>query len=102
MKPFQFPEAQRALTAPEGMTKEECGDLWIYETPEGQCISCWRMSWRERLSALIFGRAWIWVWSGSTQPPISLLAKRQIFTTTNPGADRKSRFFSLGRFRGVM
>lgn len=48
-------------------------------TDDEQCVSCWRMTWRERLSALAFGRVWIAVLSGSTQPPISASVAREYF-----------------------
>ena len=61
------------------MTDEECSSLDVLVVDGKQCLSCWRMSLRERLSALLFGRVWIWVWSGNTQPPIYLEAARTIF-----------------------
>lgn len=42
-----------------------------------QCVSCWQMSWRERLAALIFGRAWLAVLGGNTQPAVAILVTRE-------------------------
>ncbi len=78
MKPINFKYATTVLERPNDMTDEECGPLPIFRD-DGQCISLWQMSLRERLSALIFGRVWVWVYSGITQPPISLSAERNIF-----------------------
>ena len=78
MKPSNFDEANVVLEKPEVWTDEQCGPLPIFRD-DGQCISLWRMSLRERLSALIFGKVWVWVYSGVTQPPISLSAERHIF-----------------------
>lgn len=39
-------------------------------------LSSWRMSWRERFSALIFGRAWLWIQSGESMPPASVEISR--------------------------
>lgn len=78
MEPINFPQATKTLGPPKGMTKEECGDLPVF-TDGAQVISLWKMTWRERLSALFFGKVWVYVWSGQTQPPISLLATKEIF-----------------------
>jgi hypothetical protein len=62
------------------MTDEECSSLAIYNDPEGIfCLSAWKPSLSERLSILFFGRVWVWVLSGHTQPPISLLGTRTVF-----------------------
>jgi len=42
-----------------------------------QCVSCWRMSLRERLSALLFGRVWLALLSGETQPPVLIQVGRK-------------------------
>ncbi len=78
MKPISFKYANRTLLKPEGMTDEECGPLPVYN--DGQTsISCWKPSLKERLSILLFGRVWLWVVSGVTQPPVSLEGIRNIF-----------------------
>lgn len=71
MTPEDFPEANRTLTW-EGPPLR----VW---TNEHYCISRWRMSWRERLSALFLGRVWLSMLSGGTQPPVSLSAERSVF-----------------------
>ncbi len=78
MNPMSFPESNRTLTKPAGVTDEECGSLEVFA--EGaHCLSCWRMSWRERMSALLFGKTWLWVWSGGkTQPPVGLEVRRSL------------------------
>lgn len=78
MVPINFAENNKTLTKPAGMTDEECGSLPVYNDGQ-QSISCWRMSWRERLSSLIRGRVWLQVYAGQTQPPVSLTATRTIF-----------------------
>jgi hypothetical protein len=60
------------------MTQEECADLPIW-TDGVQCISCWKMSFRERLAALFFGKVWLTVVFGETQPPVALWSKKTIF-----------------------
>lgn len=78
MEPIQFKQANKNLLKPQGMTDEECGSLPVF-TDGKVCISLWKMTWRERLSALFFGKVWLWVHSGQTQPPVGLEAIRQIF-----------------------
>jgi hypothetical protein len=73
--PADFPEANRNLTKPAGMTDAECGSLPTFN--DGRtCISRWRMTWRERLLALLTGDVWLGVLSGHTQPPVWLAVKR--------------------------
>lgn len=78
MRPINFKESNRHLGKPAGMTDEECGSLHVF-TDGSQCISCWKMSWRERLSALLFGRVWVSVLSGGTQPPIWAGCQKTVF-----------------------
>lgn len=78
MNPLEFKQQLVILTRPDNMTDEECGPLPIYS--DGQlCVSLWQMSWRERLSSLFFGKVWLLVYSGRTQPPVTLLATREFF-----------------------
>lgn len=78
MEPSKFKQANRVLTAPKGMTPEECGDLHVFSDGQ-ECISLWKGSWRERLSFLFFGHLWLYVMSGQTQPPVALSVTREIF-----------------------
>jgi len=81
MEPIHFPQANKVLGKPPGMTDEECGPLPVFNDGQ-QSISCWQMTWRERLAALIFGKVWLFVMFGHTQPPVLLLAKNNIFVNT--------------------
>ncbi len=78
MNPATFENHNKVLERPANMTEDECGPLPIYCDGE-QCISLWSLSWRERISALIYGRVWLQVMSGKTQPPVALTAQRTIF-----------------------
>jgi len=84
MSPTNFPEATITLGAPPDHVPNaevgEIGGLPVHTTGL-QCISCWRMTWRERLSALLFGRVWLAVFSGRTQPPVYVQASRRYFRT---------------------
>ena len=78
MEPINFPEATKVLEKPHGMTDAECGPLPVFN--DGiTSISCWKMSWKERLSALFLGKVWLFVLFGNSQPPVALDAKRTIF-----------------------
>jgi len=78
MKPIKFREFNKELQKPVGVADGECGALPIYGDGM-KCISCWQPSFRERLSILLFGRVWLWVFSGETQPPVALEGTRSVF-----------------------
>lgn len=78
MKPTKFKYANRCLGKPKDWPEGSCDDLPIF-TNGAMCISKWRMTWRERLSALIFGTVWANVYSGATQPPVFLWVHRSAF-----------------------
>ena len=77
MNPIEFEERNRLLLRPNGMSEEECGGLPIYTNNEF-CVSCWKPTIRERLSVLLFGKVWLWVYSGARQPPVSIEDRRTI------------------------
>jgi len=76
MNPVQFQEANKILT-PLPVQGRELQNLAIL-TDGQQCLSCWQMTWRERLSALFFGRVWLCIFSGPTQPAVWIDAKRKV------------------------
>ena len=84
LKDFEYSNARLIFTGrppyPEGVIDIGNLDVW---TDEVQCVSCWRMSWRERLSALLFGRVWVAVLSGKSQPPMYVEATRQYLEVAN-------------------
>ena len=78
MEPIEFKEQTKVLSKPENMTDDECSSLAIWN--DGQaCISCWKPSIRERLSILFFGKVWLWVYSGATQPPVAIDGAKTVF-----------------------
>ncbi len=82
MKPIKFPEANKELVKPKGMTDEECGSLPVWS--DGQmCVSLWKPTLRERLSILFYGRVWLAVLSGNTQPPVALDGIKTIFVSSS-------------------
>ena len=72
MKPAAFKLANKTLQPSDKVYSTNVDDvkpLQIWSDDE-QCVSLWKMTWRERISALFFGCVWIAVLSGRTQPPI--------------------------------
>lgn len=78
MKPIKFKQANKNLLKPDSMTDEECSSLWVH-TDGKQCLSCWKLNFKQRISALIFGKVWLCVLSGSTQPPVWLNCTKEVF-----------------------
>lgn len=82
MKPTHFKEANVNLSKPNTMTDDECGSLHIHT--DGQtCISLWELSWKERFRILLFGKIWVGVMSGSSQPPIWIDCTKTVFEDEN-------------------
>ena len=78
MNPIEFKEQTKVLGKPKNMTDEECGSLPVYCDGQ-QCISCWKLSWKERLQVLLYGKLWAFVISGYTQPPIAFSVNKTVF-----------------------
>lgn len=78
LEPVKFPEANRNLLKPDGMTDDECKSLWVY-TDDDQCVSCWKLTLRQRLQLLLHGRIWLSVLSGHTMPPVWLDCGKTVF-----------------------
>lgn len=76
--PSKFPEANRNLLKPDDMTDEECSSLWVY-TDGRECVSCWKLNLRQRLTVLIHGTIWLGILSGKTQPPVWLDCDKTVF-----------------------
>lgn len=71
MKPVNFSTANKLLTRPLNMARKDCGNLCVYNSNNVNA-SCWKLSIMDRLNALIFGKVWLYVRSGNTQPPVKL------------------------------
>jgi len=82
--PVDFPQANRTFTKPRNMTDAECAPLRVHDTGGG-LISCWRPTWRERLSILFRGRVWLWI-VAQRQPPVALTARSPFVA---PSCDEK-------------
>jgi hypothetical protein len=74
MKPSSFPESNGTLgggPAARYGTEDDVGDLPVH-CGSGQIISCWRLSWRERVRLLVSGRIWLHVLAERTHAPVLL------------------------------
>lgn len=74
MKPIEFDEMTQTIQRPKNMTDEQCSPLpAIVLHADGYLhfVSCWKMTWKERLSAFFKGLCWLSV-INSYQPPVSL------------------------------
>ncbi len=71
MIPVDFPERNKVLEKPKGMTDEECHDLEIF-TDGKQCVSCWQLNKEELELIQQTGKVWLLIVSGQTQPPVLL------------------------------
>jgi len=85
---INFQEANKILTKPKDWTDEECSSLLVFNNGE-QSISCWGLSWREKLHCLFRGTIWLPVYSGSTAPPVSLNAVKTVFSR-NPFEEQQN------------
>ncbi len=83
MTPVPFPEQSDVLGRPPTMTDEECRPLPVFRDGVN-VVSCWRPSWRERLSILFFGRVWLALMSGTTQPPAYVAGQRTYLQRSEP------------------
>ena len=77
MIPIGFDGANSVLTAPPGVV--DCEPLPV-DDDGTQLLSCWRPTWRERISMLIFGRVWLCV-LGRTHPQVWIKAHANIYIT---------------------
>ena len=84
-KPRNFKEANQILQPGSHPGYEVC-PLDIFSNGD-YCLSCWRLSLRERLSALFFGKAWLYSLSGTTQPPTWVQIMRSAFERQEKGSE---------------
>ncbi|HBR31937.1 MAG TPA: hypothetical protein DD733_07625 [Clostridiales bacterium] len=70
MQPTKFKEQNITFTKPASMTDEQCSSLPAYRD-DREIISCWKMTWKERIKVLFIGKIWFSVY-GTSQPPICL------------------------------
>ncbi len=76
MKPSKFPQANASFG--EGQPHVEPLPAFFGQSPEGEVISCWGMTWRERLRVIFTGRVWVVVqtFNNPLQPMILDVAEQ--------------------------
>lgn len=78
-EPIDFKYRNKILVCPP-----PCEPLSVFTDGE-QCISCWQLSWKERLKTLIYGKVWLFVMSGETQPPVWIECERTVLKEKDDG-----------------
>lgn len=91
MKPIDFPQSTKVLQRPSTMTEQECQSLHVWNDGK-QCVSCWKLSFKERMKVLFHGKVWLGVLSGKTQPPV-FLSGESVFEKA-PLKERIKAFFA--------
>jgi len=57
MKPVEF--KHQNIVFAEGQPEYESLPALLIDSPQGEVISCWKMSFKERVKVLFFGRVWV-------------------------------------------
>jgi hypothetical protein len=80
MIPINFKEQNKDLQKPHGWDEEtECNPLPCW-TDGNIVVSCWKpLNFREWIAILFHRKVWLTVYSGVTQPPVSLTGVKQYF-----------------------
>ena len=76
--PVKFPQANKNLLKPDEMDARDCDSIYVF-TDGNQCVSCWHVPFLARLSILFHGNIWLFILSGSTEPPAYLCAEKTVF-----------------------
>ncbi len=80
MKPVEF-KHQNIVFAKDQPEYQQLPALRL-DTPEGEVISCWRLSFKERLQVLVLGRVWLSLMSFNKPLTPSFLAvnRKDVFS----------------------
>lgn len=68
---------------------KNCEGMRVFSDGEA-CISCWKMSFRQRLNALIYGRIWLSIKSGHSMPGTWLSCEKSCFIKDKNARRRES------------
>ncbi len=80
MKPIEFKGQTKVLKKTPNLTGEDRYDLPVhYDRAQNSCISRWKLSVLDRFRIAVFGKIWMFVESGVTQPPVWLDTHNQMF-----------------------
>lgn len=81
MIPIDFKESNKKLGTPKNWDEEKngkCGVLPVYSDGQ-QSISLWKLSWKERIQILRYGKIWLGILAGKSQPPVWLDSQKTVF-----------------------
>ena len=86
MTPVKFQEATSTLKG-----SEPAGDLMVYhgkmandESDDIVMVSKWKMSWPERIMALLFGVAWLYIKAVGNHPQVAIVSDPDVFESDKP------------------
>jgi hypothetical protein len=86
MTPSHFKEANGMLgggPASTYGTGDDVVDLPVHRA-DGQIISCWRLSWFDRVRVLVTGRVWLHVLARTTHSPVKLATEFPVELKESP------------------
>lgn len=95
MKPIKFKEQNATLLGEKG---SDVGRLPVCKT-EKEWISCWKLSFMDKIRALVYGRIWICLYSKKAHPPVSVACIQNVFKKIDaePSKGRRAHRFPKKR-----
>jgi hypothetical protein len=87
MNPIEFPE-QNCVYAKD---QSEYLPLPVHKTPDGEVLSCWALTWRERIKILLTGRMWWSVLTFNRPLQPQLPSVDNPFVSSSNTIDRKEK-----------
>lgn len=78
MKPIKFPESNVTFAKDQPQYKQL--PAFKNNSPQGEVVTCWHLSFRERLRILFKGKLWVCMLSfNKPLSPIALSTKKEYF-----------------------
>ena len=83
MKPTEF-KHQNIVFAKDQPEYQPLPALRL-DTPQGEVISCWKLSFKERLQVLVFGRVWVslMMFNKPLTPSFLSVKRKDVFSHTD-------------------
>lgn len=91
-----FPEANFTYKRPQNMTPEQCYDLPCYRS-SNLTVSCWRLSFRDRLRVLLGKHVWLYLLMDG-HPPVAILPDSPFPKSEKPKSKLSVAVMGLGIF----
>lgn len=86
MKPIKFKESNKTLLTPKNIAGSKCLPLPVFSDGTDR-VSCWRVTFLERLKILFTGKIWLVV-LGRTHSPLYIDANCPFVRDTKPNQRR--------------